>query len=134
MNPSTTSYLVTLAVAILSSGGLQYVLNRKQRKDQERRESKQEEKEEKKDRDDVERREIDRRELLATAQATAQRAALESADQRYVVLEKDYEKCRKGLDNLSQATGLLIDVVETVLVPMQPEVKRAINEARRHLR
>lgn len=148
---SQTQFAVTLVTSVLSCGGLwgllQWFLTSKQRKEQDRKDARQEQKEH----DDIERRELDRRELLAKAQATAQRAALESAEKRYGELEKDYEKCRTGLLDLSQATSLLIDVFEKILYQLRPnedaekytteldlnqvgEVRRVINEARRHLR
>jgi hypothetical protein len=144
---NTASYIVTILIAITSSGGLQYFLTRRQRKEQERKDDIQE----KKDRDEVEQRAVDRRELLAEAQATAQRAALESAATRYKELEDDYKACRGGLVNLSQATGLLVGIVERIMNRLRPngddttyvaeigldevgEARRAINEVRRFLR
>lgn len=148
---SPAEFAITIATSVVGSGALwgsmQWFLTRHQRQEQDRKDARLEVKE----RDDIERREVDRRELLAKAQSTAQRAALESADKRYGELEKDYEKCRTGLLDLSQATGLLIDVFEKFLSRLRPngdpekytteldlneigEVRRGINEARRHLR
>lgn len=153
------NYVITVGVAVLSSGGLQYILTRGQRKKaevkalrDEEKAKRDEEKQEKKDRDDIESREIDRRDFLSQAQATAQRTALESADKRYSELAKDYEHCRTGLLDLSEATSLMIEAFEKIMYRLRPngdntekytaeldlneigEVRRKINEARRHLR
>jgi hypothetical protein len=137
MNPSTGSYFVTIAVAMISSGGLwgllQWFLGRRQRANQQHRED------------------VHEGELLAKARAVAQRTALDSASERYERLDDDYEKCRQGLANLSEATYAMIDAVEKIMVRLRPngdnetyitklslteigEVRRSINEARRHLR
>lgn len=152
---SNGEFAVAIIAAIASSGGLwttlQLLVNRRQRQDQARRETLQDAKQEKRYQEEVDRREIDRRELLAKAQATAQRAALESASHRYKELDQAYEKCRTGLSDLSQATSLLIDAFEKILHRLRKnggderysadlntsevgEIRRAINEARRHLR
>lgn len=141
---SPAEFAITIATSVIGSGALwgsmQWFLTRHQRGAQERKDEAQERKDE-----------VDRHELLAKAQQTAQQTALESADKRYGELEKDYEKCRTGLLDLSQATGLLIDVFEKILYRLRPngepdkvttelhlnevgEMRRVINEARRHLR
>lgn len=141
---SSVEFALTLATSVVGNGvlwgSMQWFLTRHQRGAQERKDEAQERKDE-----------VDRHELLAKAQQTAQQTALESADKRYGELEKDYEKCRTGLLDLSQATGLLIDVFEKILYRLRPngepekyiaeldlseigEVRRGINEARRHLR
>lgn len=134
---SPAEFAITLATSVIGSGALwglmNFFLTRRQREGE------------------VEQRKIDERALLAKAQSAAQRTALESSDKRYAELEKDYEKCRTGLLDLSEATGLLIDVFEKILYRLRPngeaekytaeldlgevgEVRRVMNEARRHLR
>jgi DNA repair exonuclease SbcCD ATPase subunit len=152
VSASSESFAAVVTTSVLSSSGLwatvQVFLSRRQRNDQRRRDDLTE----KKDRADIDQRELDRREMLAKAQATAQRAALDSASHRYRELDKAYEKCRSGLSELSEATSLMIDVFERLLHRMQPvpdlaetysaqlglselgEARRAINDARRHLR
>lgn len=152
MSASGIGFVTVVTTSVLSSSGLwatvQVFLSRRQRNDQRRRDKLLE----KKDRDDVDQREVDRREMLAKAQAIAQRAALDSASHRYKELDESYDRCRKGLSELSEATGMMIDVFEKLLQRMQPvgdlpetytaqlvlselgEARRAINEARRHLR
>jgi hypothetical protein len=149
---SSVSFAAVVTTSVLSSSGLwatvQVFLSRRQRHDQRRRDKLVETK----DRADIDQREMDRREMLAKAQATAQRAALDSASHRYKELDQSYDRCRKGLAELSEATSLMIDVFEKLLQRMQPvpslpetysaqlvlselgEARRAINEARRHLR
>jgi hypothetical protein len=146
---------VSVATSVLSCGGLwtagQYFMRRRERIDARDKAKRDEDKQAEKDREDVDRRVRERRELLAETQVAAQRAALESEKGRYDSLNKDYENCRKGLSELSTATGLLIDVFEKILIRLRPngddqkyiaildlsevgEVRRNINKARRHLR
>jgi hypothetical protein len=154
MSDSTTgSYVATVAVAMLSSGGLfttfQFFLTKAERKKEREKERRDEDKQAEKDRRESEKAEVDRRELLADAQTTAQRAALESADRRYEDLHRDYQDCRTILVELRGATGLLIEVFERILFRLLPsgdkytteldlgelgEARRAINEVRRNLR
>jgi hypothetical protein len=152
---TTGSYIATVTVALLSSGGLfttfQYFLNRAERKKERDKEKREEDKQQEKDRQESEKAEVDRRELLAEAQTTAQRAALESADKRYADLHTDYKECRNSFMELRNATGVLIDLVERILIGLRPngqdgkytteidlhelgEVRRTVNEARRRLR
>lgn len=67
-------------------------------------------------------------------------------------LEQDYNKCYEAMGHLRDASGLLIDVFEEFLMRLRPSgedgetytatmqlselgsARRAINEARRHLR
>jgi hypothetical protein len=140
-DPSTTNYTVTVAVALISSGGLwtilQTLLTRRERKDKQRREMREDEQAEK-----------DRSDLLAEAQRTAQQTALESADKRYNNLEKDYDSCRRGLGEVRDAAACLIDVMDGLMMKLEPNgqnwhitmetaevasVRSSINEARRHL-
>jgi uncharacterized protein HemX len=147
------SLVAAVVVALISSGGLQWFLGRRERKKQEERDRRDEEKREKKDEDDAEKREVDRRELLSKAQAAAQEAALASSDRRYNQLDEDYRRCREGLVDLSQATDLMINLFEKIIIRLEPtsrgenqkftvelelaevnEVRVAISAARRHLR
>jgi hypothetical protein len=151
----TGSTVVTVAVALLSSGGLfttfQFFLTKAERKREAEKTKRDEDKQAEKDQREGERAEVDRRELLADAQSTAQRVALESADKRYGDLHRDYQECRTILVELRNATGLLIDAFERVLIRLRPngedgmyttnidlselgEARRTINEARRNLR
>jgi hypothetical protein len=151
----TGSTVVTVAVALLSSGGLfttfQFFLTKAERKREAEKTKRDEDKQAEKDQREGERAEVDRRELLADAQSTAQRVALESADKRYGDLHRDYQECRTILVELRNATGLLIDAFERILIRLRPngegevyttqidlselgEARRVINEARRNLR
>lgn len=146
---------VSVATSVLSCGGLwtagQWVMRRRERIDARDKAKRDEDQQAEKDREDVDRRARERRELLAESQVAAQRAALESEKGRYDSLHQDYENCRKGLSDLSSATGLLIDLFEKILIRLRPngddqkyiaeldlsevgEVRRNINKARRHLR
>jgi hypothetical protein len=146
--------LGAIIAALISSGGLQWFLGRRERKKQEEKERREEEKQAEKDKDEGERRDVDRRELLAKAQAAAQEAALASSDRRYNQLDEDYRRCREGLVDLSQATDLMINLFEKIIIRLEPasrgennqkftvelelaevnEVRVAISAARRHLR
>lgn len=53
--------------------------------------------------------------LLAEAQATAQRTALQSANERYKTLQSDYLAIREDLYRLRQATALVLTAFEKVL-------------------
>jgi hypothetical protein len=146
---------VSVATSVLSCGGLwtagQYFMRRRERTDARDKAKRDADQQVEKDREDVDRRARERRELLAESQVAAQRAALESEKGRYDSLNKDYQDCRKGLSDLSAATGLLIDLFEKILIRLRPngddqkytaelnlgevgEVRRNINKARRHLR
>lgn len=149
---TTASYVVTVAIAIISGGGLNWILTYRQRKKIEAQDERDRKKREEKEKTD--RRENDRREteLLAEAQAVSQRTALASEAKRYGTLEKDYQACRNGLEKLSQATSSMIDAFEKIMIRLHPhgeddmtyvaeltvneigEVRRSINAARRHLR
>jgi hypothetical protein len=151
---NTVSYAVTVAVAMLSSGGLftmfQFFLTKAERKKDREKEKRDDDKQAEKDRRDSEKAEVDRRELLADAQATAQHVALESADKRYGDLHRDYQECRTILVELRGATALLIEIFERFLIRLNSngnggytadldvselgEARRTINEARRNLR
>jgi hypothetical protein len=141
---NNATFAETAVTAIVSSGvlwgGAQWILNRRQRKSEERKSDREHEK-----------ATLERREMLAEAQNIAQRTALESAADRYTQLRADYMDCRDGLIQIRDATALLIDVFENLLVRLRPDdsggesytakmsldelgaSRRAINEARRHL-
>lgn len=146
----------TVATAVISSGVVMtvvtHVLSRRQRQKEEQRKADDDKRQEELDRIRRERAEDDRRELLAEAQNTAQRTALESANERYGRLNEDYQDCRTCLIQIRDATALLIDVFENFLIRLKPhsedaevymttiqlnelgEARRVINEARRQLR
>jgi hypothetical protein len=96
-------------------------------------------------------REAKRRiELLAEAQATAQRTALDSANERYLALQHDYEQMRSGLREIKKASALMLNAFEGFLLRLRPNsdgetysaiievtevdlARRTIHEAREHL-
>lgn len=151
MSAATVTFAETVSAAILSSGGLwgllQTVLTRRERK------IKQDNAVDKARQDEIdrERAEKDRHDLLAEAQSTAQRTALDSSAVRYQNLETDYLACRQGLNEVRDAASLLIDVFDNVMMKLRPtransetftvtmeaaevtKVRRSISEARRHL-
>lgn len=140
MTSTTVTLVETASVALISSGGLwglfQTVLSRRERKI---------------DTLNREQAETDRAELLATAQSTAQRTALASQDVRYANLNSDYQACRQGLNEVRDASSLIIDVFDEVMMKLRPtrtnsatftltmetdevtRVRESISEARRHL-
>lgn len=149
-------FIETVAIAVVSGpaswGILQHFLTRRRRKeDAEKQEERNREAVEKEHRERL-KAEDDRRELLSEAQRTAQVTALESANARYTDLKTDYVECRAALVQIRDAASLLINVFESFLFKMQAagenaetytavvqlselgEARRAINEARRHLR
>ena len=143
MSSGNITVITTIFTAILSSGilvtGIQMVSGRRERKHKLRQAEI--------DRDQAEK---DRGEMLAEAQATAQRTALESEAKRYGNLERDYENCRRGLGEVRSAAAILIDVFETMMMKLRPirggeaftltlhqsevtEARKSIQDARRHL-
>lgn len=62
----------------------------------------------------------DREELLAEAQNTAQRTALDSANSRYSALQEDYRVMRTDLRGLRESNSLLINAFEGFLLRMRP--------------
>lgn len=147
---SAASYLVTVGIAVISSGGLQWVLTRAKRKRQDAIDKRDDQKQVTRDHEESERREFERYEALAQARAIEQRSALESAATRYHELERDYEKSRGFLSNLSHASAVMIDAFENIMYRLLPaaepekytvvldlsevgDMRRKINEARRHL-
>jgi hypothetical protein len=160
---ATPTFLESTITAVVSSGalwgGVQWFLNRKQRKAEEERKKVEAHNALEEDRVRRLRVEAERREVLAEAQRTAQRTALESANRRYedlwsdhLALREDNAECRSGLASLRNATWLLINVFDDFLRRLQPstadhetytlvlhltelgEARRAINDARRLLR
>lgn len=140
MTSTTVTLAQTVGVAVFSSGGLwalfQTVLSRRERKiDVLKREQ----------------AETDRDELLAAAQSTAQTTALNSQEIRYTNLNADYQACRDGLNEVRDASALIIDVFDDVMMKLRPtransatftltmeavevtRVRGSISEARRHL-
>jgi hypothetical protein len=124
-------------------GVIQWVLTAKERRDKRASEQKAEKL---RDEHEVE----TRSKLLAEAQAISQTTALESANQRYLTLQGDYESVRKGLKEVRQASGLLINAFEGFLLRLRPNedgktysaiidvtevdlARRTIMEARDHL-
>jgi uncharacterized protein HemX len=141
------NYVVTIVVALVSGTGgwslLQFVLTRTGRKAEVARQQAETEKL----RED---QEANRQSILAAAQITAQKAALDSGDKRYGELREDYDKNRKDLRELRIATEGLLDVVDTIVSRMRPQdesemrmvtvtaaeylaARAAIREARTHL-
>lgn len=116
----STDFVSTIAATVISSGtlwgGLQWVMSRRERKAQE----KQKEAEAQKAMLDALKAEDERRELLATAQVTAQKAALDSAAERFNALHADYMECRDGLRGVCSAAFLLIDAISTILGRVRP--------------
>lgn len=151
MSAATVNFAETVAAAVISSGGLwglvQTFVSRRERKikaDNAVDKARQDEL-------DREQAEKDRHDLLAEAQSTAQRTALDSSAIRYTNLETDYLACRRGLNEVRDAAALIIDVFDNVMMKLRPtransetftvtmeasevtEVRRSISEARRHL-
>jgi hypothetical protein len=147
-----------LLVAIVSGplvwGLLQHVLTRRRANAEEERKQHEHEQQVEAERVEAERLSRERRELLTAAQETAQRIALQSADERYGALHTDYESCRTALTECRDASWLLIEMLEGWMSRMQSqengggekvyaiplslhevgEARRKINEARRRLR
>jgi hypothetical protein len=145
MNPAIWGIIAGVVSGPLMWGLLQFWLTRHSRRDEERRV-------------DDERivSEDQRREMLATAQASAQRVALESANERYSALRDDYQECRDGLRASREETlgirtvnGNLIQAFEALLRGLRPgadndtftmtltfeqvaEARKAIADARNH--
>lgn len=120
MDLSHVPYILSIATAMLSSsvvwGSLQFFMNRRMRKVQ----AIKEEGEAKQAKLKAQRAEEERTELLAAAQATAQRTALESADTRYAGLMADYTTVRQGLRDLRQASSLVLSAFENFILRLRP--------------
>lgn len=123
MNGSAATLLVSVVIAIITSVGAWVTLFYTRRERREKQE-----------------------EWLSDAQRKLQRDVLDSANERYEALHKDYRECREGFSDLRVASNLLADVVERILYRLKPngaetfsvtvelaevgEIRRVINEAR----
>lgn len=156
IDAGNSAFINTVLASILSSTGLwgavQLLLTRRQRREDKEKEKIEAKKAEQQEQERRESREQERREMLAEAQATAQVTALNSAKERYEGLQADYQACRTDLDELREATWGMLSIVEALLVRLVPhpeepekmvaaidtsqlgEIRRSINEVRRHLR
>lgn len=116
----TSSYVLSILTAIVSSGViwsvLQWWMQRQLRKTQHARERAELDKQKR----DADQAEQDRAELLAEAQNTAQRTALDSANARYDGLKHDYDVIKDNMTGLREASMLLIDAFEGFLVRLHP--------------
>jgi hypothetical protein len=116
---SNASPWATIVLAILSSGSiwgfLQFVLSRRTRKQQHLKDAEALNQARRVARDAEEQRV----ELLAEAQATAQRTALESAAERFDSLDKDYRECREGLREVRGVAFLLVDAMNVIMSRVQ---------------
>lgn len=108
-------FSLPIAVACISSGGLQYFFNWKARSAELEKTTAETNKLKTDAIAAAVTAEENRRELLAAAQLVAQQEALESASGRYAALREDYDECRSGLREVRVAAFTLIDVVEMLL-------------------
>jgi hypothetical protein len=117
---SLLGYAGSISSALVTSGilwgVLQIMMNRRMRRNQHRKDEQDIEEKERA----AEKAEQDRKDLLAEAQNTAQRTALDSANQRYAALMEDYRGVRTGLRELREASSLLINAFEGFLLRMRP--------------
>ena len=122
-----TDFMVTVAVALVSGTGgwglLQFILNRRGRK----AEAGRQEAEAETAREALAKAQADRANLLAEAQATAQRTALDSANERYGQLKSDWEECRAGLKEAREAQregrkvmAALISAIDALVAQLKP--------------
>ena len=116
---STASPWATIVLAVLSSGSiwgfLQFLLSRRTRKQQHLKDTEALNQAKRVARDAEEQRV----ELLAEAQATAQRTALESAAERFDALDEDFRACREGLREVRGVAFLLVDAINVILGRVQ---------------
>jgi hypothetical protein len=150
--------VIPVVTAVVSGplvwGALQQIMTRKRSSQEEARKQLQHDQQLEKEREERQLKADERRELLAEAQATAQRTALASADDRYEALHEDFTSCRTSLVEVREVAWLLVDLFEQFLgrattesdgygdkryvVTLQladlGEARRGINEARRRLR
>lgn len=116
--------LITVVVALLSSGGLwtflQFVVGR--RAEAARREA------EKQDRND------ERKVLLADAQAVAQQTALDSAGRALALVNQRCDTCFDELHALRGAAENLIDSIEVFVADESPANRRSVRAMIRALR
>src|ERR1700757_3260985 len=118
MNPS--SPVVTILLSVMSGGSiwgfLQFLLSRRSRKQQHAKDEEALHLAKREARDAEEQR----IELLAEAQATAQRTALDSAKDRFDALDKDYRECREGLREIRSVAFLLVDAMNMTMGRVRP--------------
>jgi hypothetical protein len=116
----SSSPWVTIVLALVSSGGLwgllQFLLSRRTRKHQEEKDTAALKLAQREARDAEEQRV----ELLAEAQATAQRTALESAAERFASLDEDFRECRLGLREVRSVSFLLVDTMNLFMGRVRP--------------
>jgi hypothetical protein len=117
---NATSPWGTIFIAVLSSGSLwgllQFLLSRRTRKQQGAKDAEALSRAKREARDAEEQRV----ELLAEAQATAQRTALESAAERFDSLDKDFRECREGLRDVRSVAFLLADAMNLFMSRVRP--------------
>lgn len=115
----SSSYVLSVLTALVSSGViwglLQWWMQRQMRKTQQDKDHAELEKH----RRDEEQAARDREELLAEAQSTAQRTALDSANSRYSALQEDYRTMRTEFRGLRESNSLLINAFEGFLLRMR---------------
>jgi hypothetical protein len=148
MNPLINYFAAAVIALVSGTGGwatLQLVINRRGRK----AEAGRVEAETEAKKAEAKKTEADRLALLAEVERKAYASAEAAADRRYGNLEKDYEKCRAGLQELKDSVGPLIDAIEAIMARVVPlnghdvtvtvtgaeiaTVRAAIREGRRHL-
>jgi hypothetical protein len=116
---NNTSPWATIVIALLSSGTLwsvlQWLLGRRTRKQQNLKDAEALSRAQREARDSEEKR----IELLAEAQRTAQRTALESAAARFDSLDEDYRACRDGLRDVRGVAFLLADAMNLIMSRVQ---------------
>jgi hypothetical protein len=153
---SNVELAASVATSVLSCGGLwtagQWIMRRKERIDARDKAKRQNAQQAEKDREDRARKQRELEDMLAVSRVAAQKVAIDSWKESYGRLETDYDKCYAGLVALRDAGAALINVFEGFLVRMHPtgedgqtytaiiqlselgEARRAINDARQHLR
>lgn len=164
MNTATAIWIPIIVAVITSSGGwglLQVILTRRQHREEIakklRDDEREIEREEKRERELREQFDEERRSTLSEAQITAQRAVLEAQDDRYGKLQRDHDQLFDRMTKIHDASWLVVDALESVLGRLRPTensvpgatnttytltinldelgtARRAINDARRHLR
>lgn len=116
--------LVTVLVAVVSSGGLwtfmQFVIGRRSEAARQQAEA--------------ENRKDERTKMLVEAQAVAQQTALDSADRALAQVTKRCDSCYDELHILRQAVGDLIDNFEIFLDEPTSEARRLVRAAIKAMR
>lgn len=116
----TSSYAASIFTALVSSGIIWGLLNWWMQRQMRKTQGLKDRAEIEKHRRDEEQAAKDREELLAEAQNTAQRTALDSANSRYSALQEDYRVMRTDLRGLRESNSLLINAFEGFLLRMRP--------------